>query len=110
MTPRAIPLFPAAAERPIAVVGDVMLDRFLYGDVERISPEAPVPVLRRRQTRSMLGGAGNVARNIAALGGQAVLVGLLLSGYSPWWLLLIASLGNVLGFHVQRVHQRPDQE
>jgi D-beta-D-heptose 7-phosphate kinase/D-beta-D-heptose 1-phosphate adenosyltransferase len=53
-----------------------MLDRFLYGDVERISPEAPVPVLRHRLTRSLLGGAGNVARNIAALGGQAVLIGL----------------------------------
>jgi D-beta-D-heptose 7-phosphate kinase/D-beta-D-heptose 1-phosphate adenosyltransferase len=76
MTPRPRPLFPAAAERPIAVVGDVMLDRFLYGDVERISPEAPVPVLRHRLTRSLLGGAGNVARNIAALGGQAVLIGL----------------------------------
>ena len=48
-------LFPSVADRPIAVVGDVMLDRFLYGDVERISPEAPVPVLRHRQTRSMLG-------------------------------------------------------
>jgi D-beta-D-heptose 7-phosphate kinase/D-beta-D-heptose 1-phosphate adenosyltransferase len=76
MTPRPRPLFPSAADRPIAVVGDVMLDRFLYGDAERISPEAPVAVLRHRQTRSMLGGAGNVARNIAALGGQAVLVGL----------------------------------
>lgn len=72
----AHPIFAALADRPIAVVGDVMLDRFLYGDVERISPEAPVPVLRHRQTLSMLGGAGNVARNIAALGGRAVLVGL----------------------------------
>ena len=72
----AYPIFAALADRPIAVVGDVMLDRFLYGYVERISPEAPVPVLRHRQTRSMLGGAGYVARNIAALGGQAVLVGL----------------------------------
>jgi D-beta-D-heptose 7-phosphate kinase/D-beta-D-heptose 1-phosphate adenosyltransferase len=69
-------LFAATAGRPIAVVGDVMLDRFLYGDVERISPEAPVPVLRHRETRSMLGGAGNVARNITSLGGKAVLIGL----------------------------------
>ncbi|MBY0329682.1 MAG: bifunctional heptose 7-phosphate kinase/heptose 1-phosphate adenyltransferase, partial [Acetobacteraceae bacterium] len=60
----------------ILVLGDVMLDRFLYGDVERISPEAPVPVVRLRETRAMPGGAGNVARNIAALGGQAVLIGL----------------------------------
>lgn len=61
----------------ILVLGDVMLDRYLYGDVERISPEAPVPVVRLRRTLAMPGGAGNVARNISALGGRAVLVGLL---------------------------------
>ncbi|MDN3565740.1 bifunctional D-glycero-beta-D-manno-heptose-7-phosphate kinase/D-glycero-beta-D-manno-heptose 1-phosphate adenylyltransferase HldE [Paeniroseomonas aquatica] len=61
----------------ILVLGDVMLDRFLYGDVDRISPEAPVPVVRLRRTIAMPGGAGNVARNISALGGQAVLIGLL---------------------------------
>src|SRR5512146_2879146 len=60
----------------ILCLGDVMLDRFAYCDTERISPEAPVPVLLLRQTQSMLGGAGNVARNIAALGGAAVLIGL----------------------------------
>ncbi len=61
----------------ILVFGDVMLDRYLYGEVDRISPEAPVPVVRLRRTLAMPGGAGNVARNISALGGQAVLVGLL---------------------------------
>ena len=61
----------------VLCIGDVMLDRFIHGDVERISPEAPVPVIRLRRTREMLGGTGNVASNIAALGGQAVLVGLL---------------------------------
>src|SRR6266702_2453784 len=61
----------------ILCLGDVMLDRFAYCETERISPEAPVPVLLLKETRSMLGGAGNVARNIAALGGQAVLMGLL---------------------------------
>src|SRR4051794_9474700 len=61
----------------ILCLGDMMLDRFAYCDTERISPEAPVPVLLLRRTQSMLGGAGNVARNIAALGGTAVLVGLL---------------------------------
>ena len=60
----------------VLCIGDVMLDRFVYGDIERISPEAPVPVLRLRRTQEMLGGAGNVASNIAALGGQAVLAGL----------------------------------
>lgn len=60
----------------ILCLGDVMLDRFAYCDSERISPEAPVPVLLLQRTQNMLGGAGNVARNIAALGGKAVLVGL----------------------------------
>jgi D-beta-D-heptose 7-phosphate kinase/D-beta-D-heptose 1-phosphate adenosyltransferase len=59
----------------VLCVGDLMLDRFVYADMERISPEAPVPVLRLKRTREMLGGAGNVATNIASLGGKAVLVG-----------------------------------
>ena len=61
----------------ILVLGDAMLDRFLYGEVDRISPEAPVPVVRLRRSHAMPGGAGNVARNVSALGGTAVLVGLL---------------------------------
>ena len=60
----------------VLCAGDVMLDRFLHGDIDRISPEAPVPVIRLRETREMPGGAGNVACNIASLGGRAVLVGL----------------------------------
>ncbi|GAA0573942.1 D-glycero-beta-D-manno-heptose-7-phosphate kinase [Craurococcus roseus] len=60
----------------VLVLGDAMLDRFLYGDVDRISPEAPVPVVRLRRSHAMPGGAGNVARNVSALGGTAVLVGL----------------------------------
>jgi len=61
----------------ILCVGDVMLDRFQHGDIERISPEAPVPVIRLRESKEMLGGAGNVASNIASLGGRAVLLGLI---------------------------------
>jgi D-beta-D-heptose 7-phosphate kinase/D-beta-D-heptose 1-phosphate adenosyltransferase len=64
------------AEARVLVLGDVMLDRYVYGGVERMSPEAPVPVLRQASVRAMAGGAGNVARNIAALGGTAVLIGL----------------------------------
>ncbi len=55
----------------VAVIGDVMLDRYVYGEAERISPEAPVPVLRVREESEMLGGAGNVLRNLAALGAKA---------------------------------------
>ena len=60
----------------VLCVGDVMLDRYVYGAMERISPEAPVPVLRLTRTREMAGGVGNVASNILSLGGSAVLVGL----------------------------------
>ena len=55
----------------IACVGDLMLDRYVYGEVSRISPEAPIPVLKTRRTTAMPGGVGNVARNVAALGGVA---------------------------------------
>src|ERR1700731_4815302 len=61
----------------VLCLGDIMLDRFAYCGIERISPEAPVPVLLLQRVESMLGGAGNVARNIAGLGGKAVLMGLL---------------------------------
>jgi D-beta-D-heptose 7-phosphate kinase / D-beta-D-heptose 1-phosphate adenosyltransferase len=60
----------------ILVIGDVMLDTFVYGQCTRISPEAPIPVVRAERQDVMLGGAGNVARNIAALGGEAVLIGI----------------------------------
>jgi len=58
----------------VLVVGDVMLDRYWFGDVERISPEAPVPVLKVARVEDRPGGAANVARNIAALGAQCTLL------------------------------------
>ncbi|NWG32686.1 MAG: D-glycero-beta-D-manno-heptose-7-phosphate kinase [Rhodocyclaceae bacterium] len=61
-------------EARVLVVGDVMLDRFVYGEVSRISPEAPVPVLREAEMKSFLGGAGNVVRNLKALGCRVALV------------------------------------
>ena len=61
----------------ILVLGDVMLDRFIYGTVERISPEAPIPVMSIERTADMLGGAANVARNVATLGGKATLIGVI---------------------------------
>lgn len=59
---------------PVLVVGDVMLDRYVYGSVERISPEGPIPVLHVESETAMLGGAGNVVRNLAAIGGRPHLV------------------------------------
>jgi D-beta-D-heptose 7-phosphate kinase / D-beta-D-heptose 1-phosphate adenosyltransferase len=62
-------------DRRVACVGDLMVDHFVYGDVSRVSPEAPIPVLARTRELVMLGAAGNVARNVAALGGKVALVG-----------------------------------
>src|ERR1700729_2374840 len=59
----------------ILVVGDIMLDRYILGEVERISPEAPVPVLRHALRYDRAGGAANVALNLAGLGCQTVLAG-----------------------------------
>ena len=59
----------------ILVVGDMMLDRYIYGSVSRISPEAPVPVVRVTEEKNMPGGAANVARNLQALGACAALCG-----------------------------------
>jgi len=70
----AIPAPELAAVR-ILVVGDVMLDRYWFGDVSRISPEAPVPVVRIERRDARLGGAANVARNAAALGAHCGLLG-----------------------------------
>ncbi|HVT12275.1 MAG TPA: bifunctional ADP-heptose synthase [Fimbriimonadaceae bacterium] len=63
-------------ERPVLVVGDLMLDEYILGRATRISPEAPVMVIRQQSTMSMPGGAANVAKNIIALGGSATILGI----------------------------------
>jgi rfaE bifunctional protein kinase chain/domain len=65
---------PDLSSAHVLVVGDVMLDRYWFGDVSRISPEAPVPVVHVQRTEERPGGAANVARNITALGGKATLL------------------------------------
>jgi D-beta-D-heptose 7-phosphate kinase/D-beta-D-heptose 1-phosphate adenosyltransferase len=72
---RALALLARAADVRVLVVGDVMLDRYITGVVERISPEAPVPVVRVVGERAALGGAANVAANVTALGASCRLVG-----------------------------------
>ena len=62
-------------EQTIVCVGDLMLDEFVYGEVSRISPEAPAPILAVRRNELTVGGAGNVARNIAALGARCIFLG-----------------------------------
>lgn len=61
----------------VLVIGDLMLDAYCIGDADRISPEAPVPVVKVEKERHVVGGAGNVARNIAALGGKPTMIGII---------------------------------
>ncbi len=63
------------SNKTILCLGDVMLDRFVYGQVNRISPESPVPILHMNRSFSMIGGAGNVARNMASLGANVTFIG-----------------------------------
>jgi D-beta-D-heptose 7-phosphate kinase/D-beta-D-heptose 1-phosphate adenosyltransferase len=72
---RARTLIARLAGQPVLVVGDLMLDRFIVGTVTRISPEAPVPVVKYRTEYTRLGGAANVAHNLASLGARVSLVG-----------------------------------
>jgi rfaE bifunctional protein kinase chain/domain len=68
------PALPDFSRARVLVAGDVMLDRYWFGDVDRISPEAPVPVVLVRRTEERPGGAANVARNVTALDGRATLL------------------------------------
>jgi D-beta-D-heptose 7-phosphate kinase/D-beta-D-heptose 1-phosphate adenosyltransferase len=100
---RLTELLAAMRGRKIAVLGDVMLDRYLLGDTERISPEAPVPVVTVTGRRLALGGAANVAANVVAIGSEAALVGvtgndrdgealrgeMTRAGLDPKWLLAV---------------------
>ena len=67
----------AIASQTVLCVGDLMLDEFVYGEVSRISPEAPAPVIAVQRSETNIGGAGNVARNIASLGARCIFVGLI---------------------------------
>jgi len=97
---RLIDALPAAR---VLCCGDLMLDRFVYGDVERVSPEAPIPVVRVDREVTMLGGVGNVARNVAALGARAEIVALVGSDTA-------ADLVTTLIDHEERIdaHLIPD--
>src|SRR5919199_170701 len=72
---RAAEILRSLRERKVLVLGDVMLDEFVWGDVTRISPEGPVPVVDVRRESVHLGGAANVLANLVALGVRASIVG-----------------------------------
>src|ERR1051325_8006237 len=76
MSTRLIELVEKLPACKVALVGDLMLDRYLYGNADRVSPEAPVPVLHYQSEELRLGGAANVAANLAVLGAQVRAVGI----------------------------------
>lgn len=87
-------IFRKSKGRKIAIIGDVMLDKYVYGSISRISPEAPVPVVDIDKTEYRLGGAANVANNIKALGAEPVLIGVIGNDYdSKHYLDVMKMLG-----------------
>jgi D-beta-D-heptose 7-phosphate kinase/D-beta-D-heptose 1-phosphate adenosyltransferase len=91
----------------IAVVGDLMLDRYLIGDIERISPEAPVPVVLVSSRRDALGGAANVAANVAAAGARCHLVGVVGNDLAGAALREALAAAGIDGSRVLSLHDRP---
>lgn len=75
MNKKILNILPTLQGQKVLIIGDVMLDHYVIGSVDRISPEAPVPVVQVTEEKYLLGGAGNVARNIVALGGEPHLTG-----------------------------------
>lgn len=90
----------------ILVVGDVMLDHYISGEVERISPEAPVPIVLERSREYFLGGAGNVAANIVALGGNAALAGAVGDDVEGKYVLKLCRERNITPYLVKQ-KERP---
>ena len=74
MKTKFVNLISAFKKQSVLVIGDTMVDKFIWGKVSRISPEAPVPVVEVTRETETLGGAGNVANNITALGGKAYMI------------------------------------
>lgn len=95
----------ALSRARVLILGDLMVDEYLMGEVERISPEAPVPVVRVSERRHVLGGAGNVARNVAALGGRPTLLSVIGGGPNG---ALAAGLAREAGIETDLVNS-PDR-
>jgi len=100
----SLELFPTVQ---VAVIGDLMLDCYLYGDVTRISPEAPVPVMRATSEKAVAGGAANVAANLASLGLRVHVVGL--AGRDEAREQLLACLAALGDIDCTRIVSTPDR-
>jgi D-beta-D-heptose 7-phosphate kinase/D-beta-D-heptose 1-phosphate adenosyltransferase len=92
----------AFGRQTVLCIGDLMLDEFVYGEVSRISPEAPAPVIAAQRSETNIGGAGNVARNIASLGGRCIFTGLI--GEDETGVKLAVTLAQEPGIESVLVH------
>lgn len=107
---RLINFVDAFRGRKILVLGDVMLDRFVFGEAERISPEAPIPVVLARRELVAPGGAANVAANIAALGGAVTLCGVVGDDSAARALFSVLAARGVNTAGIERVRSRRTTE
>ncbi|MDO9543077.1 MAG: PfkB family carbohydrate kinase [Kiritimatiellia bacterium] len=102
---RAKVLIARFRRQKILVAGDLMLDRYIYGTAQRLSPEAPVPIVRVREEKNMPGGAANVARNVKALGGGAAMFGAIGADQAGRELLNVMHKDEIETGHVTRLRQ-----
>ncbi|HAS17192.1 MAG TPA: hypothetical protein DCR39_04705, partial [Nitrospiraceae bacterium] len=88
MNPRTlIPYINNFQNTTVAIIGDIIADHYIWGKVERISPEAPVPIVDVNKENFMLGGAGNVANNILSLGGSIIIGGVVGNDEMGEWII-----------------------
>jgi len=93
--------------RKVVVLGDLMLDEYLFGEVSRISPEAPVPIVHVRKERAVLGGAANVAANLKAIGAEPIVVGTLQEDPAGLKLLGLLAAQGIADRSIVRDSSRP---
>lgn len=100
-------LFDSFKGKKILVIGDVMLDRYIIGNVQRISPEAPVPILEMKNEEERLGGAANVALNLISLGAQVVLASVVGNDSHGKRILELCDLNNIGCNTILQLNSRP---
>ena len=91
----------------VLVIGDIILDKYIHGNVDRVSPEAPVPILRPEFEERRLGGAANVASNISALGSKVWLQGVVGKDEAAKEIRSLIKERNIKGFFITSTNDRP---
>ena len=92
----------------VLVFGDIILDRYISGSVDRVSPEAPVPVLKPSDEDIRLGGAANVAVNLSSLGSKATLIGVIGKDHSSDQVKVLLEKNKILGFNTPTNEKHTD--